>query len=76
MKFKKIVIPVLLVLTFFFCSFNLSEASELALLKKNNARDFQNAAYLNHIEYQEIDGKIWVIVYSNEGVELERYPFE
>jgi hypothetical protein len=76
MKFKKMFVQVLVVLTFFVSAFNLSATTKPALFKKSHVKDFLKTAYSNYVHYQEIDGKIWVIIYSNEGVELERYPLD
>ncbi|MBN8571129.1 MAG: hypothetical protein J0M18_15995 [Ignavibacteria bacterium] len=73
MKFAKLFLSVLFFLTVL--TTNLSPASEQSPSQKSK-KDFLTQAVSNHIEYVEIDGIIWVIVYNNEGKETERYPLE
>lgn len=76
MKFRKMFVPVLLVLTFFFSTLNFSAASEITPLKSSNTKEFLKTAFSNYLEYLEINGQIWVIVYDDDGKEIERYPHE
>lgn len=73
MKFAKLCLSVLFFLTVL--TTNLSPASAQSPSQKSK-KDFLTQAVSNYIEYIEIDGIIWVIVYNNEGKETERYPLE
>ncbi|MBP9095251.1 MAG: hypothetical protein KBG21_01500 [Ignavibacteria bacterium] len=73
MKFAKLFLSVLFFLTVL--TTNLSPASAQSPSQKSK-KDFLTQAVSNYIEYIEIDGIIWVIVYNNEGKETERYPLE
>ena len=73
MKFAKLFLSVLFFLTVL--TTNLSPASAQSPSQKSK-KDFLTQAVTKYIEYIEIDGIIWVIVYNNEGKETERYPLE
>ncbi len=73
MKFAKLFLSVLFFLIVL--TTNLSPASAQSPSQKSK-KDFLTQAVSNYIEYIEIDGIIWVIVYNNEGKETERYPLE
>ncbi|MBN8571430.1 MAG: hypothetical protein J0M18_17540 [Ignavibacteria bacterium] len=74
MKFVKLFFSVLFLLTFSLSSLTFAKTAPAP--KTNATKDFSAPAASNYFVYQEINGVTWVIVYNDDGKEIDRYPLE
>ena len=74
MKFVKLFFSVLFLLIFSLRSLTFAKTAPEP--ETNATKDFSVSAASNYSVNQEINGVIWVIVYSDDGKEIDRYPLE
>lgn len=74
MKFVKLFLSALFLLTLSISNF--TYAKTVPSPKSKVIKDFTIPALSNYIEYHSIDGVIWVVVFNNDGKEIDRYPLE
>lgn len=77
MKSLKNLFRAFLVAALFCSSFSVTAYSKNShTANSKSPKDFLVQGSSNHIEYQEIDKVIWVIIYGDDGKEIDRYPME